>query len=142
MYRSSSPNPGRNPGGGQIQKNKKNNFFLFSTNAALGVHALSMLDTPTVVAIVFGTIFFVLAGLTAYTLYTCRRREQLHHEQQTLRQETYQSKSQSRRFPTSVDNKCTLKAPFERHLKAAITAFKTSSDSSKVLLSLQDRFII
>jgi hypothetical protein len=59
--------------------------------SALGVHALSMLDTPTVVAIVFGAIFFILAGLTAYMLYTCRRREQLSQEQQTLRQQTYQS---------------------------------------------------
>jgi hypothetical protein len=50
-----------------------------------------MLDTATVVAIVFGTIFFFLAGLTAYLLYTCRRREQLNQEQQTLRQQTYQT---------------------------------------------------
>ena len=61
--------------------------------SALGVHALSMLDTPTVVAVVFGTIFVVMAGLTAYILYTCRRREQLNQDQeQHLRQETYQSK--------------------------------------------------
>ncbi len=61
--------------------------------SALGVHALSMLDTPTVVAVVFGTIFVVMAALTAYFLYTCRRREQLNQEQeQDLRQQTYQSK--------------------------------------------------
>ena len=61
---------------------------------ALGVHALSMLDTPTVVAVVFGTIFVVLAALTAYMLYTCRRREQLTQDQeQNLRQQTYQSES-------------------------------------------------
>jgi len=62
--------------------------------SALGVHALSMLDTPTVVAVVFGTIFVVMAALTAYFLYTCRRREQLNQEQeQDLRQQTYQSKN-------------------------------------------------
>jgi hypothetical protein len=53
-----------------------------------------MLDTPTVVAVVFGTIFVVMAGLTAYILYTCRRREQLNQdEEQNLRQQTYQSRS-------------------------------------------------
>ena len=53
-----------------------------------------MLDTPTVVAVVFGTIFVVLAALTAYMLYTCRRREQLTQDQeQNLRQQTYQSES-------------------------------------------------
>jgi hypothetical protein len=47
---------------------KRNGFkvspYIFS---ALGVHAFTMMDTPTVVAIVFGTIFFVLAGDDNFT---------------------------------------------------------------------------
>jgi len=70
---------------------------------ALGVHALSLLDTPMLVAIILGALFFVVAGISIYVMYTCKSREQEQQQQQqqqqhiseNTRQQNYQSKTSS-----------------------------------------------
>jgi len=68
---------------------KQSNIVILGV-AALGVHALSTLDTPTLAAVIIGSILCVVSALTAYALYTCRKREQLRQEDLLMRQQTYE----------------------------------------------------